>query len=84
VDCLLKPLGVDRLRTIRADARAMHAALHAGSALRLHKPDAAALADIDALAESLVGSGPPPTTKAANPRGFLHRLGRPRWARSQP
>jgi pilus assembly protein CpaE len=81
---LLKPLGAEKLRTIPEDGPAILAASNRGCPLRLQKPNALALADIDALAESLVGSSPPGGEKDIRPYGFLRRLGRPRWVRAKP
>jgi pilus assembly protein CpaE len=75
-DCLMKPLGVGRLRTIEADVPGLRSASMQGSPLRLQKPQSAALADIDALAESLVGHGPSGARKKVVSAGLLTRLGR--------
>ncbi len=75
-DCLMKPLGVGRLRTIEADVPGLRSASMHGSPLRNQKPGSPALADIDALAEALVGHGPSGGGRKVPSSGLFNRLGR--------
>jgi len=73
VDHLLKPLGVSSLLTVARDDHAMDAALDSACPLRLAAPQSPALADILALAETLLDLASSPRAK---PVGLFGRLGR--------
>jgi pilus assembly protein CpaE len=74
VDRIAETLGVPALRTIAEDRAGVLAAANSGCALRLQSPQSPVLADLDALADALLGDG----AAAGDPKrpGLLGRLRR--------
>ncbi len=71
-------LGIDELRTIACDSHAMLASVNCGRPLRFNFPNSKALADIDALAQNLLGITKPAqgaTSFGGFIRGFAHAVG---------
>lgn len=75
---LEKLLGVPRLWTVANDYAAVMTAVNHGRALRLEAPTSRALADIDALARTLLGLGeePQPGAGPSSGKGLFGRLAR--------
>lgn len=69
-DHLAQVFGTDRLRTISADHLSVNASINCGSPLRMISPYSPALADLDGLAEELLGK----RSGQHRRRGFLGRL----------
>ena len=66
-------LGTDHLSTVSEDPKSVHASINSGRPLRLAAPHSAALADIDRLAEDVLGKQAG-RRKTGNHEGLFGRI----------